>query len=240
MTHQTKKHVLWTFAAALLLLASTPLVAQDMQSGSQDTNPQVQEPRTRPAAGNITDDSNLTLNATIKEVRDGQLVIQTPTGIRFVQVTDRTKKPVDLAAGQDVVIDYTRSAQGVMIAQDVRLVSNGTVEESTSAELPATETDSMAEQHAGADADAMDNSLDSDHDADLDADLDNDQDQVAQTDTEQYGSDMESSSSMDSDADAVATSDRDRLPQTASTLPYASLLGMIALAGAFAFRAFRS
>lgn len=229
----------WTLAIALLLLVLTPMVAQAQQSGSQDQNLQASETRTRPGAADIAPGSGLTLRATVKEVRDGQLVLDTPTGTRYVQLTERTRKPVNLTAGQDVAVDYTRTEQGVMIAKDVRLISEGQVAEESSPETSQTTTSATTNQQT--ESEAMEPS--STQTAETGT-MDSDNDQMDQmnrgTETEQYASNQESSSSMDNDSNATSTSSRDRLPTTASELPLAALMGLMALGGAVAFRAFRS
>ena len=234
----------WTLAIALLLLVLTPMVAQAQQSGSQDQNPQASETRTRPGAADIAQGSGLTLRATVKEVRDDQLVLDTPTGTRYVQLTDRTRKPVNLTAGQDVAVDYTRSEQGVMIAKDVRLISEGQVAEESSTATNQAETGAMTDQQS---RQTESETMESDStQAAENGSMDRDSDQMGQmnrdNETEQYASNQASSSSMDNDSNATSTStrDRDRLPTTASELPLAALMGLMALGGAVAFRAFRS
>jgi len=234
-THKTNTR--WTVAIALLLLMLTPMVAQAQQSGTQDQNAQPEQTRTRPGAADIAPGSGLTLRATVKEVRDNQLVLDTPTGTRHVQLTDRTRKPVNLAAGQDVAVDYTRTTQGVMIAKDIRRVSEGQVAEETS-----TMTDQQSQQNEPATMET--DSMESDSMETAEAgtmDQDRDQDQMNRgTETEQYASNQASSSSMGTETDAMSTSERDRMPTTASELPLAALMGLLALGGAVAFHTVRS
>jgi hypothetical protein len=240
-THEI--HTRWTLAIALLLLVLTPMVAQAQQSDSSQDQ-QTNEARTRPAADSIAPGSGLTIRATVKEVRDSQIVLDTPTGVRFVQVTDQTRKPVNLAAGQDVAIDYTRTDQGVMIANDVRLVSaeSQPMAETTTQAQTETMTDERSEQTESgsmesdstktADTGTMDESMDNDRSSY--------EDMGSDAETEQYASNQESGSTMANDSEQASTRDRDALPTTASGLPLAALLGLIALGGAVAFRTFRS
>ena len=75
-------------------------------------------------------------------------MLDTPTGIRFVQVTDQTRKPVNLEAGQEVAIDYTRTDQGVMIAKDVRLISDSQMADESTTQAQQTETNAMTDQRS--------------------------------------------------------------------------------------------
>jgi hypothetical protein len=78
----------------------------------------------------------------------------------------------------------------------------------------------------------------------MDESMDNDrssyEDMGSDAETEQYASNQESGSTMANDSEQASTRDRDALPTTASGLPLAALLGLIALGGAVAFRSFRS
>jgi len=233
-THET--HTRWTLLIALLLLVLTPMVTQAQQPD---------ETRTRPAADSIAPGSGLTIRATVKEVRDSQIVLDTPTGVRFVQINNQTRKPVNLAAGQEVAIDYTRTDQGVMIAKDVRLVSADSEMATESTTQAQADTETMADERSETESGTMaSDSMQTAETGTMDESTDRDEsgyDQMgSDTETEQYASNQDSSSAMDNDSDFASTRDRDTLPTTASELPLAALMGLIALGGAVAFRTFRS
>jgi hypothetical protein len=109
------KRSIFAVLAALALLGAAPLVAQQQENGRQPY-----ESRTNPNAPNITDQSGLTITGTVVKSTDKQLTLRTIDGIEHVQLVPSTEKPVDLTAGENVSVDYTRNDQGVMIARKIR------------------------------------------------------------------------------------------------------------------------
>jgi hypothetical protein len=192
------KRSIFTVIAVMSLLLAVPAVAQ-----------QEEESRTNPDARSIAPGSGLTITGTVVEVNDKQLVISTATGAEHIQILPDTQKPVNLQPGVGVSVDYTRTSQGVMIAQTIRTAgdaSEATVD--TSASSLTTETD-----------------------ADLDTDV------AVETETD-VQAELDTESDLDADADtttADSSLDED-LPATGSRLPLLGLLGLLTVAAALGVR----
>ena len=127
-----------TIALALLalLLGLGPAMAQDA------TDAALQE-RTNPNADSHAGESGLTIVGTVREVRDNQLLLDSTTGVVHIQIVDQTTGPRDLPPGSQVTVDYTRTGQGVMIAQQIR--PEGLQAEVEVAETPVAVTEVEAE-----------------------------------------------------------------------------------------------
>jgi LPXTG-motif cell wall-anchored protein len=127
-----------TIALALLalILGLGPAMAQDA------TDAALQE-RTNPNADSHAGESGLTIVGTVREVRDNQLLLDSTTGVVHIQIVDQTTGPRDLPPGSQVTVDYTRTGQGVMIAQQIR--PEGLQAEVEVAETPVAVTEVEAE-----------------------------------------------------------------------------------------------
>ena len=192
------KRSIFTVIAVMSLLLAVPAVAQ-----------QEEESRTNPDARSIAPGSGLTITGTVVEVNDKQLVISTATGAEHIQILPDTQKPVNLQPGVGVSVDYTRTSQGVMIAQTIRTA--GVAGEAT--------------------ADTTASSLTTETDADLDTDV------AVETDTDVHA-ELDTESDLDADADtttADSSLDED-LPATGSRLPLLGLLGLLTVAAALGVR----
>lgn len=192
------KRSIFTVIAVMSLLLAVPAVAQ-----------QEEESRTNPDARSIAPGSGLTITGTVVEVNDKQLVISTATGAEHIQILPDTQKPVNLQPGVGVSVDYTRTSQGVMIAQTIRTAgAAGEATVDTSASALTTETD-----------------------ADLDTDV------AVETETDVHA-ELDTESDLDADADtttADSSLDED-LPATGSRLPLLGLLGLLTVAAALGVR----
>lgn len=219
------KRSIFTIVAALALVLAAPVVAQ------QEEEPY--ENRTNPDARSIAPGSGLTLTGTVVEWNDEQLVVRSATGVEHFQILPDTQKPVDLQPGQNVSVDYTRTSQGVMIAQQIRPegveaeVTTDTTVDTTSSLTTETELDEP-DVTAG---------LETEADADLESDLDTDVDADLDTDVETTTADADFESDLDADVTADTSVD-ESLPATGSTLPLAGLLGLLGLAAALGLRSF--
>ncbi|HUP43304.1 MAG TPA: hypothetical protein VM599_08850 [Thermoanaerobaculia bacterium] len=200
------KRSIFAVVSVMALLLAVPAVAQ-----------QEEDSRTNPDARSIAPGSGLTITGTVVEVHDEQLVIKSATGVQHIKILPNTQKPVDLQAGVGVSVDYTRTSQGVMIAQTIRTA--GVAGEAT--------TDTTA------------SSLTVDTDADLDTDL------AVETETDVHA-ELDTDSDLDADADFNADLDVDtttadssfdeNLPATGSRLPLLGLLGLLTVAAALGVR----
>lgn len=192
------KRSIFTVIAVMSLLLAVPAVAQ-----------QEEESRTNPDARSIAPGSGLTITGTVVEVNDKQLVISTATGAEHIQIVPNTQKPVDLQPGVGVSVDYTRTSQGILIAQTIR----------------------TAGEAGEATADTTASSLTTETDADLDTDV------AVETDTDVHA-ELDTESDLDADADtttADSSLDED-LPATGSRLPLLGLLGLLTVAAALGVR----
>jgi hypothetical protein len=200
------KRSIFTVIAVMSLLLAVPAVAQ-----------QEEDSRTNPDARSFAPGSGLTIAGTVVEANDEQLVIQTTTGTEHIQIVPNTQRPVDLQPGVGVSVDYTRTSQGVMIAQTIRTageVGEATVD--TTASSLTVDTDADLDTDVAVETDA-DVSADLDTESDLDADADFEADLDADTTT--------ADSSLDED-----------LPATGSRLPLLGLLGLLTVAAALGVR----
>ena len=111
------KRVALSLMVVLGLLAM-PAIAQE--EGTTTAGETLQEERTNPSADSIAPDSGLTLSGTVVSWNDQQLVLQTVTGVEHVQLQQNTVRPSTFTVGESVTVDYTRTSQGVMIAQQIR------------------------------------------------------------------------------------------------------------------------
>jgi LPXTG-motif cell wall-anchored protein len=209
------KRSIFTVIAVLTLLLAAPVVAQQEEP---------YESRTNPDARSIAPGSGLTITGTVVESNDKQLVITSTTGVQHIQILPNTEMPVGLEVGQGVSVDYTRTSQGVMIAQKVRtegvageaIVETSVATTDTSSSL-VTETETEAE---------LDDRSDLSVSADLDADV------------ETTTADTDLQAGVDSDLDGDASFD-ESLPATGSNLPLVALLGLVGMAGALVLRSIR-
>jgi hypothetical protein len=192
------KRSIFTVIAVMSLLLAVPAVAQ-----------QEEESRTNPDARSIAPGSGLTITGTVVEVNDKQLVISTATGAEHIQILPDTQKPVNLQPGGGVSVDYTRTSQGILIAQTIR----------------------TAGEAGEATADTTASSLTTETDADLDTDV------AVETETDVHA-ELDTESDLDADADtttADSSLDED-LPATGSRLPLLGLLGLLTVAAALGVR----
>lgn len=204
------KRTIFTILAVFALIVAMPAVAQQ----------ELEQSRTNPDARSIAPGSGLTITGTVVEWDDKQLVIKTTTGAQHIQLTPQTAKPVELEVGESVSVDYTRTSQGVMIAQKIR--TQGEVA-AQSAETTTATTDLTAEADLKADVETRDE-IETDVTTDFDADVET---TTADTgDGDAYGQEADS---FQSESD---------LPATGSELPLLALLGLLSVAAAFGVRSF--
>lgn len=207
------KRSIFTVIAVLTLLLAAPVVAQQEEP---------YESRTNPDARSIGPGSGLTITGTVVESNDKQLVITSTTGVQHIQILPNTEMPVGLVAGQGVSVDYTRTSQGVMIAQKIR--TEGVADEAT-VETSVAATDTTSSLVTETEADRNDRS-----DLSVSADLD--------ADVETTTADTDLQVDVDSDLDVDASFD-ESLPATGSNLPLVALLGLVGMAGALVLRSIR-
>ena len=204
------KRSIFTVIAAMSLLLAVPVVAQQEEP---------YESRTNPDARSIAPGSGLTITGTVVEVNDKQLVISTATGDQHIQILPDTQKPVDLQPGVGVSVDYTRTSQGVMIAQTIRTAgAAGEATVDTSASALTTETDADLDTDVAVETETdltTDANLDTESDLDTNADFDAD---------------------LDDDTATADTSFDEDLPATGSRLPLLGLLGLLTVAAALGVR----
>jgi hypothetical protein len=205
------------FAAFALLLAA-PVLAQESNLAENEAQQEANDNRTQPDADSTTGDSALTITGTVHEWTDDQIALKTDTGVHHIKVLPNTDWDGELTVGEWVSIDYTRTGQGIMIAELVR--SQGQVQtESTVVETTTTSTNTEMDMEA---------------DVDVNAD----------TDWNDGELDTEAEVTADFDADAnLNTEDEldsnDELPATGSELPLLGLLGLLSLVAAIGIRTFR-
>jgi hypothetical protein len=215
-------------AALLMTLTTLPLAAQtarptegpDIAAEEEMTQQEMTQPSTLPG---------LTLTGELVSFDQEAIRVRTVTGVESLVLTDRTTKPADLAAGDKVAVDFTRSAQGAMIVSQVRKVSDAEMESADHGAMDHTMSGSevMAQsgsttQTAPAQGSTTGSSVDS----------------MSST-----GSTMNSTSSTAMDDTQVTAdtttydADSDTLPSTGSDLPLAGLAGLLALGLAAGLRA---
>jgi hypothetical protein len=208
------KRVLFTMLAVFALVLAMPAVAQE----------ELDDSRTNPDARSIAPGSGLTITGTVVEWDEKQLVIQTTTGTQHIQLTPNTEKPVELDAGESVSVDYTRTSQGIMIAQKIRPEGAVTGEATTTATTDLTaDTDADLDANASLQAD-----VDTYEDTETDVTTDLDTDVEATTADTGYDDDL-GADTYEQDSD---------LPATGSELPLLALLGLLSVAAAFGVRSF--
>lgn len=213
------KRVIFAMLAVFALVLAMPAVAQE----------EIDESRTNPDARSMAPGSGLTITGTVVEWDDKQLVIQTATGVEHIQLTPRTEKPVEFEAGETVSVDYTRTAQGVMIAQKIRPEGAVTGEATTATTDLTADTDADLDTEADLDANASlqaDVNTYEDTETDVTTDLD--------TDVEATTADT----GYDDDLDADTYEQESDLPATGSELPLLALLGLLSVAAALGVRSF--
>lgn len=214
-----KRSMIAMFAAFAMLLAA-PVLAQESNLAENEAQQEANDNRTQPDADSTTGDSALTITGTVHEWTDDQIALRTDTGVHHIKVLPNTDWDGDLTVGERVSIDYTRTGQGIMIAQLVR--SEGQVQtESTVVETTTSSLNTEAEMDMEADAD-----MDMDTDAEVTADFDAD----ADLSDDEYQADMDTEDEWDSN---------DELPATGSELPLLGLLGLLSLVAAIGVRTFR-
>ena len=211
------KRSIFTVMAALALLLAMPVVAQEEEP---------YEDRTNPDARSIAPGSGLTLTGTVVEWNDKQLVVRSATGVEHFQILPDTQKPVDLQPGQNVSVDYTRTSQGVMIAQQIR--PEGVTAEVTS------ETTVDTESSLTADTEVDEPAID---EPDVTAGLETEVETDLDTDVETTTADADFESDLDTGLDEETTYD-EPLPATGSKLPLVGLLGLLGVAAALGLRSF--
>lgn len=207
------KRSIFTVIAVLSLLLVAPVVAQQEEP---------YESRTNPDARSIAPGSGLTITGTVVESNDKQLVITSTTGVQHIQILPNTEMPVGLEVGQGVSVDYTRTSQGVMIAQKIRTEG---VEGEATVDTSVATTDTTSSLVTETEAD-LDDRSDLSVSADLDADV------------ETTTADTDLQADVDSDLDVDASFD-ESLPATGSNLPLVALLGLVGMAGALVLRSIR-
>jgi hypothetical protein len=208
------KRVMFAMLAVFALVLAMPAVAQE----------ELDESRTNPDARSIAPGSGLTITGTVVEWDEKQLVIQTATGTEHIQLTPRTEKPVEFEVGENVSVDYTRTAQGIMIAQKIRPEGAVTGKATTTATTDLT-ADTDADLDANADLQA---DVDTYEDTETDVTTDLDTDVEATTADTGYDDDL-GADTYEQDSD---------LPATGSELPLLALLGLLSVAAAFGVRSF--
>lgn len=197
------KRSIFTLIAVMSLLLVVPAVAQEEDS------------RTNPNARSIAPGSGLTITGTVVEANDEQLVIKSATGVQHIQIVPDTQRPVDLQPGVGVSVDYTRTSQGVMIAQTIRTAGvAGEATTDTTASSLTVDTDADLDTEVAVETEA-DLRADLDTDSDLDADFEAD---------------------LDVDTTTTDSSFDEGLPATGSRLPLLGLLGLLTVAAALGVR----
>lgn len=206
-----KRSMLAIFAAFALLLAA-PVLAQESNLTENEAQQEVNDNRTQPDADSTTGDSALTITGTVHSWTDDQIALKTDTGVHHIKVLPNTDWDGELTVGESVSIDYTRTGQGIMIAELVR--SQGQVQtESTVVETTTTSTNT---------------------DMDMDDDMDVDVEANANLDTDWNDGELDAEADVTADFDAD-----DELPATGSELPLLGLLGLLSLVAAIGIRTFR-
>lgn len=232
-----KRSIFAVFAALTLLLAA-PVLAQE-----ETTEQPPEDTRTQPDADNIAGESGLTITGTVVEWNDEQLTLRTATGIEHIQIVPDTDRPVEFTAGENVTVDYTRTSQGVMIAQEIRPQGAVTGDETDVATTDlTTDADVEAQADLETDVDAMDTEeteLETTADTDFDTTAETELDTTADTrldDEFDTDTDLDTQADLDADAELDTTLDDDTLPATGSELPLLALLGLLSVAAAIGVR----
>lgn len=231
------KRAMFGMFAVLALVLAMPAVAQE----------ELDESRTNPDARSMAPGSGLTITGTVVEWDEKQLVIQTATGVEHIQLTPQTEKPVEFEVGENVSVDYTRTAQGIMIAQKIRTGGAVTGEATATTELttdtqPIDETEPM---EADADLTAeTDTALDTESDLDANAGLQADvrtEDELETDVTTDLDTDVETTTAdtgYEDDFGAETYEQESDLPATGSELPLLALLGLLSVVAALGVRSF--
>lgn len=199
------KRTIFTILAAFALVLAMPAVAQQ----------ELEESRTNPDADSIAPGSGLTITGTVVEWNDEQLKIRTATGIEHIQLVPRTDRPVEFEVGENVSVDYTRTSQGVMIAQKIR--PQGELAEPSVEPMAETEAELQAEVETDV---TTEEELETDVTTDFDTDV-----ETTTADTE-----------FERETDAFET--ESDLPATGSELPLLALFGLLSVAAAVGVRSF--
>lgn len=105
----------------VLALGVTALLTGVTGAWAQSANEE--QRRTRPHAEAIGPRSGLSLVGTVESWNDEALQVRTTTGIENIVLTPDTRIRVDLDKGDRVAVDYWRSTNGVMTADQVRPAS---------------------------------------------------------------------------------------------------------------------
>ena len=221
---------MFTLSAALILVVvALPLMAQSQN--------QPYENPTNPNAPSITQGSGLTITGTVVSWTDTSLVLDTASGQRTIQLTDRTQKPSNLKAGETVGVDYTRSAQGVMIAKQVRPQgSESSVTSTTSPAASTAETTEEANESASEQRSEEMNTASEPAEGSK-SDLDqNESSEMASGSGSMNQQTNEQSYDENEANEQTAGYTGENLPSTGSDLPLLGLLGLLSLAGAAGIR----
>jgi hypothetical protein len=229
------KRSILSILVMLALVLTAPVIAQEAQEELPAENEALQETwdnRTQPDADSIVGDSALTITGTVQEWTDDQIALKTDTGVHHIKVLPNTDWDGELTVGEWVSIDYTRTTQGVMIAELVRsqgqVQTESTVTETTTSSL---NTDADVESDMEMDTEAeMDMEADADMDLDTETEVTADFDADADLSDDDYQADLDTEDEWDSD---------DELPATGSELPLLGLLGLLSLVAAIGVRTFR-
>ena len=224
------KRVMFAMLAVFALVLAMPAVAQE----------ELDESRTNPDARSIAPGSGLTITGTVVEWDEKQLVIQTATGAEHIQLTPRTEKPVEFKTGENVSVDYTRTAQGIMIAQKIRPEGAVTGEATTATTAVTTESNLTADTEPMDETEPLEAETDLDVNADLQADVDTYEDTETDVTTD-LDTDVETTTAdtgYDDDLGADTYEQESDLPATGSELPLLALLGFLSVAAALGVRSF--
>lgn len=216
-----------TLIAILAMVLMAPLAVQ-----AQNEEPY--ESRTQPNADAKGPVDGLTITGTVEEIRDGQVVINTTTGIQHIQVLPDTGVPVNLTEGDDVSIDYNRNTQGVMIATEIRLVETDVLETETAAvetddAVAVVETDTESDFEREVETET----------AEFEREVETEAAEV-ERDFETADTEFDTGDELETDTTTTTTTTQSQLPSTASGLPLAALLSLLILGAAIAVRTFRS
>lgn len=217
------KRSILSILVMLALVLTAPVIAQESQDELPAQNEALEETwdnRTQPDADSIVGDSALTITGTVQEWTDDQVALKTDTGVHHIKVLPDTAWDKSLTVGETVTIGYTRTTQGVMIAESI-WSENPAGTESTVTETTTSSLNTDMEMDMEADAD-MDMDADTGVTADFDADADLSDDE--------YQADLDTEDEWDSN---------DELPATGSELPLLGLLGLLSLVAAIGVRTFR-
>lgn len=231
-----KRSIFVLTAVLLLVTAAAPLMAQ-----TQDQT-QPYENRTNPNAPSLTENSGLTITGTVVSVNDTSLVLDTASGQLTIQLNDATQKPQDLQAGDKVGVDYTRTAQGVMIASQIRPSGEESTEaaETDATASTATTTEESSETAAEENAEAMNEPSEATESSESELNEDT-YSQPADTgsmnqESSAYQETNEQALNENEATEQTSAYSGENLPATGSDLPLLGLLGLLSLAGAVGIR----